>query len=476
MLKIFSSLCRQRTSHYLIQNISRRSRTRYVSYDAKSFVPNENGPNIQLVRWLTKEMENEGIPNVENGPYKARAFQHAFKALDALPQAITSGEEALKVVGVGKGIARRIDVYLSQGAEGSSPKPAAPPKKTPEDIERERTLLEFRRVPGIGQVKAKRLYDAGCRSLDDLRNPEHFKSLSAPIRAALDYVDHLSERVTRAEIETVTNIIGPLISSETRMHAVGSYRRGLPSCGDVDIIFFHPSCTYVPRPGEKTMSCDSSSASSTTPATKRRGRPAKHVTPSQVKQDTLLRELVLRPLERAGLLAATLTEGSRKWQGIVRIPLETATSQPASGNGRANCIYRRMDLSLYPTLSEGAALLATTGDADFNAHVRRCASKQGLLLNEFGLWKFCPQSSPETETENTSSSKNSENVTGSNSDAEGRWELVASSTEKEILDELGVEYVGPERRNFTFVVSKSKQGSMLKLQRAVVKARKAKLK
>lgn len=80
-------------------------------------------------------MEKEVHSSAENGPYKARAFQRACKAIDALPEAVTSGDEAKKasreyfligkesellmtqIVGVGAGIARRIDEYLSKGSE-----------------------------------------------------------------------------------------------------------------------------------------------------------------------------------------------------------------------------------------------------------------------------------------------------------------------------------------------------------------------
>ncbi|KAL5501562.1 hypothetical protein ACEPAH_8822 [Sanghuangporus vaninii] len=432
---------------------------RNASYKAKSFVPNERGPNIHILRWLAQEMENKSCVDAEDGPYKVRAFQRACKAIDALPEPITSGAEALKIVGIGEGIARRIDEYLNQDSEHIPPKPP-PPQKTPEEIEREKCLKEFKRVPGIGPIKAMKLYDAGCRSLADLKRPEYSKSLASPSRAALDYVDHLGERVTRAEVDSVIQTIRPLISSEIRMYPVGSFRRGLPTCSDIDIIFFHPSCVYVPRPGERTSNGSSSPLSTS----KRRRRPIKNGKSPEEKQETLLRELIIGPLERAGILAATLSEGSRKWQGIVRIRKDEEEEDDEGGDSesdRSPWIYRRMDLSLYPTLSEGAALLATTGDTDFNAHTRRNASKMGLLLNEFGLWKFCRRNPTALSSYDKKESYTEE---------DGHWELVASKTETEILDALTVEYVEPERRNFAFVVSRSKQGkgSLLKSRGSVV--------
>ena len=41
---------------------------------------------------------------------------------------------------------------------------------------------------------------------------------------------------------------------------------------------------------------------------------------------------------------------------------------------------------------------------------------------------------------------------------EGRWELVGSKTENEIFEGLGMEYVEPSRRNFSFIASRQKGG------------------
>lgn len=67
------------------------------------------------------------------------------------------------------------------------------------------------------------------------------------------------------------------------------------------------------------------------------------------------------------------------------------------------------------------------------------AERQGLLLNQFGLWRFHP-----------SSDAGAEGAEGESADtvAKGHWELLASATEDEIVRELGLEYVEPEKRNF----------------------------
>ncbi|KAH8114470.1 Nucleotidyltransferase [Phellopilus nigrolimitatus] len=474
MLKLYSSArraCRRNASQkFVVREL--------VSYSAKAFVPNPKGPNIELIRRLTQEMEME-MQKEKSEAFKVRAFRRAIRVIDLLPEAIISGNEAININGVGEGIARRIDEYLNPGRE-LTPKPSESRQMTVEEVECEKSLSEFRRVPGIGPVKARKLFEAGCRSLDDMRKPEYLSTLSLPIRTALDYVEHLALRVTRAQVDAVMWTIKSIVSSEFRMHAVGSYRRGFPTCSDIDVILFHPSCVYVPRPGEK-----SSAGFSSPPGSTRRGRLTKQVSASRVKQDTLLREFLLGPLEHEGVLAATLVEGPRKWQGIVRIPgPNEGLEEQVMGIRDRKGTFRRMDLSLFPCLSKGAALLATTGDTDFNAHLRELASKKGLHLNEFGLWRFCRNSSVSNGSPNemsdveqpTNSKSGSDGTRRREGEEDGRWELVASSTEQEVLNELALGYVEPERRNFAFVMSRPRHGPVRKTQGVILDSADAVLK
>jgi len=86
-------------------------------------------------------------------------------------------------------------------------------------------------------------------------------------------------------------------------------------------------------------------------------------------------------------------------------------------------------------------LLALTGDIEFNRHIRSKAIKLGLHLNEFGLWRW-----------NANNRIPLEGEVDENGETYGFWELVRAETEAEILRELGMEYIEPEKRNFSFVV------------------------
>lgn len=87
--------------------------------------------------------------------------------------------------------------------------------------------------------------------------------------------------------------------------------------------------------------------------------------------------------------------------------------------------------------SRGAALLALTGDTEFNRDLRIRATKIGMQLNEFGLWRW-------NESEGTEEEGNEG----------GFWELVRAETEEEVLRELGMEYIEPTKRNFALVSGK----------------------
>jgi DNA polymerase beta len=101
--------------------------------------------------------------------------------------------------------------------------------------------------------------------------------------------------------------------------------------------------------------------------------------------------------------------------------------------------------SLVPWKARGAALLALTGDIEFNKDIRMKASKLGMHLNEFGLWRWQPNGPGESEPEADEDG---------NAEQKGFWELVKADTEEDILAELGMDWIEPTKRNFGFVLGK----------------------
>lgn len=115
-------------------------------------------------------------------------------------------------------------------------------------------------------------------------------------------------------------------------------------------------------------------------------------------------------------------------------------------------------ISLVPQKSRPTALLALTGDDELTKHMRKKAERQGMLLNEYGLWKWNTSQPPSLENPETAPISPSDEADASEDAAapEGFWGLVPTPTEADVFKELGVRYVPPERRNWGFVTGAAK--------------------
>lgn len=102
-----------------------------------------------------------------------------------------------------------------------------------------------------------------------------------------------------------------------------------------------------------------------------------------------------------------------------------------------------------PLKSRGAAQLALTGDDEFLRIARLAAARQGLHLDEYGLWRWHEPHSLAA----------ADDKSGSDGDGEvgaGYWELVEGENEARILDEIGLGFIPPARRNFRFLAGRNR--------------------
>jgi len=160
---------------------------------------------------------------------------------------------------------------------------------------------------------------------------------------------------------------------------------------------------------------------------------AKHsVKPNKKSLPISLETEVIHPLTQQGIIACSLSSGATKWQGIARIPSgDESFNERLSGVENIDGRFKRLDISLAPNQTRGAALLSLTGDVDFNRHLRLKASEAGMQLNEYGLWAT---SKPLSERESITKDD---------------YYLCPSGSEEIILQQLGLEYVEPGMRNFS---------------------------
>ncbi|KAH7927820.1 Nucleotidyltransferase [Leucogyrophana mollusca] len=384
-------------------------------------------------------MDEENQKPTRNG-YKVRAFSRAIQVINSLERPVVSSKEVRQLKGIGDGISRRIEYFLT-GKTYEEPFDEAAMLSKAEKKRQQQILKTLQTVSGVGPKTAKDLLEAGCISVSNMREPKYTKLLSPSQKIGLRFFEDFERPVTRDEAELVSRFISENISCKFEIHLAGGYRRGAESFSDIDMLLFHPSHVHVPTPpppeGESVAP----------PRRQVMAAFRNGYTPVREAQDSMLLRDVIEPLGNKGLIAAALTSGRRKWQGVVRIPeivdgvwedRGTRLQQLRSDLGT----YKRMELNFVPMKSKGAALLALTGDSEFNFDLRAKASRLGMHLNEYGLWRWQPDQ-PVLDGE-VGPSK-----------GKGYWVFLQGESEAEIMKELGMEYVAPEKRNFSFLLERT---------------------
>ena len=96
-------------------------------------------------------------------------------------------------------------------------------------------------------------------------------------------------------------------------------------------------------------------------------------------------------------------------------------------------------------------MISLTGDLELNRHLRMKAVKLGMHLNEFGLWKWVSNNFPSIEKEETDAHAEEAAATSEATEPSGFWQLMRATTEEEIFERLGMDFIEPQRRNFAFV-------------------------
>jgi len=270
---------------------------------------------------ILEELKEQSLSRKEH--FKVRAYRKAISTIEGLKVPIISGSQAQRLPGIGKKIAAKIDEILSTGEL------EAIARKTPKEKERERILKEFRDIWGVGPVTAIELYNKGYRSVREIPST----ILNAKQEIGLRYYDDLKKRIPREEITRFKKDIEKAlkkVSPKLRYCICGSYRRGLKTSGDIDVLI-----TYE---GDN---------------------PPKN-----------LFKKILETLRNEYILAEDLAVGKDVYNGIT-IP---------------EGIARRIDIHYVPLDEWGSSVLYFTGSKQFNIDMRNMAIKQGLKLSDKGLF------------------------------------------------------------------------------------------
>jgi len=263
--------------------------------------------------------------------FRAKAYQKAQETIMEYSNDILDHNQLKNLPGIGPTIMEKFNEYVNTGTL----KVLEREKNNPANL-----LTE---IHGIGPKKANELIKAGISSIEELRIKQD-ELLNANQKIGLKYYDEISKRIPRSEIKEYENIFNFALENiknsnnnnennlNVNMQIVGSYRRGLESSGDIDVI----------------------------------------ITSNKLGIYNQFIDLLLKD----EIILEVLSRGSNKCLVITRL------------NKDKDSVARRVDF-LFTSLQEFPfAILYFTGSKIFNTLMRHNALKQGFTFNEHGMYKL----------------------------------------------------------------------------------------
>ena len=261
-------------------------------------------------------------------PFSARAYATVIQQLKQYDGPITSYEQVGSMKGVGEKIQKKIKEIVETGHLRSADRAM--------ELYPIEALDAFQKIYGVGPAKATDLTKQGFRTIEELRqaiqaNP---KLLNDKQVVGLKYYEELLERIPHEEMKEHRGVLHHYMQRTVDIRGVelvGSFRRGLATSGDIDVLIRVPE-----------------------------GTPAK-----TVKEQLAT---MVEQMKEAGYIEEVLAIGEHKCMAICRLD-ET---------GKA----RRLDLLMTPEEEYAYAILYFTGSDRFNVAFRQYTLEKGYTLNE----------------------------------------------------------------------------------------------
>ncbi|KYR02415.1 DNA polymerase beta [Tieghemostelium lacteum] len=366
----------------------------------KLSIPNSNNVNKKLTDILTDLSiyeKNKGLI------HKFTAYKKAVGSIKAYPHVIKSGAEAKKLEGVGAKIAKKIQEILDTGKLKKL--------QTQKEDKYLTSLNDLTRVHGIGPQLAKKfITEDDVHSVKDLQKVKD--KLNHSQLVGLKYLDDFEKRVPRDEIEEIEVVVAKILQSIDRniiSQVCGSYRRGLPSSGDIDILISHPNYTLEMKDKKETFKI------------------IEKLVERLRKDQVIVEDLSLGPFKYMG--CCIVPSKVKEYKKFKEEQEDGDTDEEDGKNVKSKKstkaaiekpIIRRIDFKLVPYESYYFGLLHATGSDEFNRQMRVVALKKGYTLSEYSINKV---------------------IHGKKSDDD-----ILVDSEKEIFDIIGMEFYKPDQR------------------------------
>jgi DNA polymerase beta len=303
-----------------------------------------------LVQLETDTLEDQKA--VTGNEFRLRSIRYVAKLVSKMKERITSGEDLAAFPRVGKKTVEKVDEFLSTGTMTDL---VALRKKLKHLIKRNAIVADLSQVVGIGRSIANDLIDKHkVKSLEDLKRRVESGEIEVNDKVAvgLKYAGRFEGNIPRKEVKSIEGIIQDAARSlGLDVTLCGSYRRGMPTSNDVDVL--------VTASRLKTM--------------------------DDVKRHPVLKQFV-RKLKDVKLIHDDIAgdDITTKYMGFCRWKKNP---------------FRRIDIRLMPLESFATALAYFTGSYELNRIMRGAAKKLGYKLNEYGLFDGTKRVPIDTEEE-----------------------------------------------------------------------------
>ncbi|XP_074545763.1 DNA-directed DNA/RNA polymerase mu [Halichoeres trimaculatus] len=186
--------------------------------------------NTVLTDALSLLAENAELSNEEG---RGVAFCRAAAVLKSLPEQVTSMKQLKGLPCLGDHSLRVIKDVLENGASSEV--------ESTKQSERYKALKVLTGIFGVGSKTAHRWISEGILNLQQLRDSG--QTLNRAQQAGLEHYDNLNQPVTKAEADTIGDIVQRAVVSVlpgARVTLIGGFRRGKQTGHDVDFLITHP--------------------------------------------------------------------------------------------------------------------------------------------------------------------------------------------------------------------------------------------
>ncbi|KAL7794993.1 hypothetical protein V8C37DRAFT_375177 [Trichoderma ceciliae] len=314
-----------------------------------------NPPNAAFIQ----ELEDiRTLRLLQGDQIGVRAYSTSIASLAAYPYLLQRPQEVEILPGCGAKIAKLYQQWTTAGCTDETRAAAADSELI--------VLKKFYDIWGVGGMTARQFLKRGWRDLDDI--VEHgWSTLTRVQKIGVKFYDEFLLKIPRAETEAIADVIlahAHRIDPGFQVVIVGSYRRGKPASGDVDVVLSHPDEAQTLDIINKLIFglAESSFITHTLSIWTRNSERGQAPLPWGGQDHS------------TGLGFDTLDKALVVWQN------------PEGDEGQRPAPHRRVDIIITPWKTAGCAILGWSGETTFQRDLRRyCKAKMGFKFDSSGV-------------------------------------------------------------------------------------------